>query len=307
MEAVAYGIRALDLRMADGGALPPFSAGAHIDLHLPGGILRSYSLVNDQEERHRYLIAVSRDSNSRGGSAYVHDALRTGDVLTIGAPRNNFVLNEAANHSVLIAGGIGITPLWSMVQRLDQLGRSWELHYGARDRRSAAFVEPLVARAEANGKRVQLHFEDDGGSRPDVTRIVANASREAHLYCCGPLPMLAAFEAASAGHPPHSVHVEYFTTRQTADRRGAFTVVLARSGLTVEVPKGKSILEALLESGIGAAYACREGVCGSCETVVLEGRPEHRDLFLTKAERESNGVMMICCSGCKGERLVLDL
>jgi vanillate O-demethylase ferredoxin subunit len=307
IEEAAHGIRALDLRALDGGDLPPFSAGGHIDLHLPNGLLRSYSLVNAPDEHHRYVIAVSRDAKTRGGSAYVHDKLGSGDVLTIGAPRNNFALVEDAGHSVLLAGGIGITPLWCMIQRLATLGRSWELHYGARDRRSAAFAGALLQRAGTTGNRVQLYFEEDGGARPDVAQIVAKAGGAAHLYCCGPLPMLAAFEAASASHAPDRVHVEYFAAREAADRGGAFTVALARSGVAVEVPRGKTILDALLEAGIEPIYSCAEGVCGTCETTVLEGVPDHRDLYLSKAERATNRVMMICCSGCRGERLVLDL
>jgi ferredoxin-NADP reductase len=307
VEEVAHGIRALELRSLDGGDLPGFSAGAHVDLHLANGLVRSYSLVNSQDERHRYVIAVSRDANTRGGSAYVHDELRRGDVLTIGAPRNNFPLDEAAGHSVLLAGGIGVTPLWCMIQRLAALGRSWELHYGARHRRGAAFVEALVARAEATGNPVHLYFEEEGGARPDVAQVVAGAGADAHLYCCGPLPMLAAFEAASASRPADRIHVEYFSAREAADRSGAFTVVLARSAVSLTVPPGKTILDALLEAGIEVAYSCGEGVCGTCETPVLEGLPEHRDLYLSRSERATNRVMMICCSGSRGERLVLDL
>ncbi len=302
----AQGINSYELRPLGDRQLPPFSAGAHVDLHLPNGLVRSYSLVNSQNERHRYVIAVNLGTPSRGGSRFMHDSVRVGERLTIGTPRNNFQLAESASRSVLIAGGIGITPLWCMIQRLEELGRAWTLHYCTRTRERAAFLNRLAALTHRNAD-LHLHFDGEpGGRMVDIQSIVAQAPADAHLYCCGPLPMLAAFERAAASRPAERVHVEYFAAKEPP-AAGGFTVVLARAGRSVAVPPGKSILDALLEAGIAHPYSCREGVCGTCETNVIEGVPDHRDLVLTRAEQAAGRTMMICCSGCKGERLVLDL
>jgi vanillate O-demethylase ferredoxin subunit len=303
----AENILSLELRPVDGAILPPFTAGAHIDLQLPSGLGRSYSLINPQSERHRYVIAVQNDRASRGGSRYLHDGLRVGDVLTITPPRNDFALVEDARHVVLIAGGIGITPLWAMVQRLGDLGRSFELHYAVRTRAQTAFIEPLTA-LMASGGRVDLHVDDEtSGAMLDLGTIIARAGADAHLYCCGPAAMLGAFEAATADRPRDRVHVEYFTSQEPAATEGGYVVELARSGRVFTVKPGKTILETLLDAGLEPAHSCREGVCGTCETTVLHGVPDHRDMVLTDAEHAANRTMMICCSGCKGDRLVLDL
>lgn len=293
-----------DLRPLAGGKLPPFTAGAHIDLHLPNGMIRSYSLCNSQDEHHRYLIGVNRDPGSRGGSRFLHEQLRPGAVLNISAPRNNFPLAEDAGHSVLFAGGIGITPLWCMIQRLERLGRSWELYYSARTRRNTAFLEDLLR----YGGRVHLNYnQEPGGGNLDFTELLGRIAPGSHLYCCGPVPMLQAFESATASLPPELVHVEYFGAREAPATAGGFDVVLSRSGRVVFVPEGKTILDALLDEGIDVPYSCEEGVCGTCETRVIEGTPDHRDLVLSKEEQASNETMMICCSGCKGGKLVLEL
>jgi tetrachlorobenzoquinone reductase len=304
----AQGILSYELRPFSGRELPPFTAGAHIDLLLPSGLVRSYSLVNPQEERHRYVIAVNRDASSRGGSRFIHDSVRPGDTLTVTAPRNNFPLIEDAGHSVLIAGGIGITPLWCMIQRLEALGRSWQLYYCTRTRQSAAFLEPL----QALGPKVDvnLHFNFDqepGGRMLDVAGVVAAAPADAHLYCCGPLSMLEAFEQACADRPGSHVHTEYFSAKEAPAVEGGFTVVLQRSGLTLAVPPGKTILDTLMDQGLDLPYSCLEGVCGTCEVRVLEGIPDHRDLVLSKEEKAANRSIMICCSGARTDRLVLDL
>jgi vanillate O-demethylase ferredoxin subunit len=298
----APGIVSYELRAADGGTLPAFTAGAHIDLKLPNALVRSYSLVNPQSERHRYLIAVQKDRASRGGSAWVHDNLRPGHMLAISDPRNNFALDEGASRSLFIAGGIGITPIMSMIERLSQLGRDWELVYCARRRADAAFVDPLQARPN-----VRFNFDQEpGGAMLDIAATVRAAPQGAQLYCCGPLPMLAAFEAATATLPREQVHLEYFTARGAASVEGGFVVVLARSGSEFSIPGGKTILETLLDAGLDLPHSCREGVCGTCETKVLEGVPDHRDLVLNEAERAAGKTMMICCSGAKTARLVLD-
>jgi ferredoxin-NADP reductase len=303
----ALGIHSLELRPLHQPALPPFTAGAHVDLLLPNGMTRSYSLVNRQSERHRYVIAVNRDAASRGGSRFVHESLRAGDTLRISPPRNNFPLEEGAAHSVLIAGGIGITPLWCMVQRLHELGRDWQLYYCARTPQHAAFLERVEALDAPAQARVHLNFDGEPGGRMlDLRGVVEAAATDAHLYCCGPNSMLASFEEVTQGRTPGTVHVEYFTARSGPAASGGFTVVLARSGRSVSVPPGKTILDALLDAGIDVPYSCTEGVCGTCEMGVLEGVPDHRDLVLSKEERAAGRTMMICCSGCKSDKLVLD-
>lgn len=288
--------------------LDPFTAGGHIDVHLPNGMIRSYSLVNDQSERHRYVVAINKEVAGRGGSRFLHDNLRVGDIVRVSRPRNNFALCEQAEHSILIAGGIGITPLLSMVRRLDALGRSCELFYAARARHAAAFLDEIDALVSKGSLKVHLDFDDERSGRLfDLSAIVERAPVQAHLYCCGPQPMLEAFEAATKGHLADHVHVEYFQAREAPAIEGCFDVRLARSNRTIAVETGKTILDALLDAGIAANHACSEGVCGTCETRVLEGIPDHRDQFLSKEEQASNKTMMICCSGARSSTLVLDL
>jgi len=305
----ADGINSYELVPLPGQSLPAFTAGAHVDLCLPNALIRSYSLLNDPRERARYTIAVAKDVNSRGGSRYVHDSLRVGALLTISPPRNNFPLQEEAAHSVFIGGGIGITPLLSMIARLQALGRSWELHYASRTRRRAAFLDRLRELAGPGGEaRLHLVFDGEAGASPlDIAAIVAAAPADAHLYCCGPLPMLAAFEQATANLPPAQRHVEYFAPREAAATEGGFELILQRSGRSLHVAPGQSMLAALQEAGVDVAFACSEGLCGTCETRVIAGVPDHRDQFLTDAERAANASVMICCSGSKTPSLVLDL
>jgi ferredoxin-NADP reductase len=287
----------------DGKPLPAYEPGAHIDLHLPNGLIRQYSLIEDEPEPSHYTIGVKRDPASRGGSRYVHDELRVGRTLKISAPRNNFRLLEDASHVLLLAGGIGITPIWCMVQRLSRIGRSWTLYYACRSRADMAFLHALEAMAPA-----RFHFdEENAGKVLDVAAIVAEAPKDAHLYCCGPTPMLKAFETATANWPREQVHVEYFTPKQEADKKGGFVVELARSGQEFVIPEGKSILQVLLDAGVDVDYSCELGICGACEQRVISGIPEHRDAILTEEEQASNTKVMICCAGCKSERLVLDL
>ena len=304
----AQGVLALELVAVDGRNLPPFTAGAHVDLFLPSGLVRSYSICNDQDEQHRYVIGVNRDANSRGGSRYLHEVLRAGDTLTVSHPRNNFPLNEDAADSLLISGGIGITPLLAMVRRLEKLGRAWRLYYCSRTRKSAAFLGELRALSGEHPDRITYNYDGDrGGKLLNLAAVISSAGPDTHLYCCGPLPMLEAFEQAASLRPPSTVHVEYFAAKESPSLEGGFEVELAKSGRTVNVPAGKSILDTLLDVGIQVPYSCMEGVCGSCETRVLAGLPDHRDLILGTEEKAANKTMMICCSGSKGSRLVLDL
>jgi vanillate O-demethylase ferredoxin subunit len=300
-------INLLELHPADRTVLPSFSAGSHIDLHLRDGLVRSYSLINSSSETHRYVIGVKKEQNSRGGSRYIHEELRSGDEITIDAPRNTFALNEEASSSILIAGGIGITPLISMAQRLEELGKPWQLHYAAHSS-PTSFVSQLAR----FGSKVRFYFPTEFQREPcstriDIDSIVANACREAHIYCCGPERMLTAFTAATAERSHVHGHIEHFANALGVDKEGEFEVVLAKSGRTIAVHSGKSILDTLLELGMDAPYSCMEGVCSSCETRVLSGIPDHRDLILSSEEHAANDRMMICCSRSKSPTLVLEL
>lgn len=293
-----------ELRRVDGQPLPSVAPGAHIDVHLPSGLVRQYSITTAEDRPQCYRIGVKRDEPGRGGSREMHDELMVGTTLRISPPRNNFALVEDALHSVLIAGGIGITPIWSMVQRLAASRRSWELHYSCRTRSHAAFLTEI----EALGDRVHLHFDDEADGRLlDLRAIVAAAPEDSHLYCCGPTPMLSAFEEAVGTRPAELVHVEYFTAREAAATEGGYVVELRASGREFFIPAGKTILDVLREAGIPVNHSCEIGVCGTCETRLIEGTPDHRDEFLTPVERAGNKTIMICCSGSLGPRLVLDL
>lgn len=304
----APGIHSFELRSPDGASLPAFTAGAHVDLYLGNGMVRSYSLVNAQGETHRYVVGVNRDVASRGGSRYMHDTVKVGDALTVSAPRNNFPLIESAPHSVFFAGGIGITPMYCMMQRMAGLKASWQLFYTCRTPQHAAYHDAIEVLGKAAGQPVVFNYDQvPGGKMLDLKTIIAAMAPTTHLYCCGPLPMLAAFEEACKGRAEETVHLEYFAARETAATGGGFKVVLARSGKTVFVAEGKTILDALLDAGENAPYSCMEGVCGSCETKVISGTPDHRDMILTENERKAGKTMMICCSGSKSAELVLDL
>jgi vanillate O-demethylase ferredoxin subunit len=303
----AEGILGLELvPMQPDHALPAVEAGAHVDLVLADGLVRSYSLTNPGET-HRWCVAVNRDAASRGGSRWIHDALRPGALLEARGPRNHFALDESAPHSVLIAGGIGITPLLAMARRLTTLGRPWTLHYAARTRAQMAFVAELRSLAERAGATLDLRTDHEGDPPLDLRAIVATLPAGAHVYACGPAGLLDAFEAATAALPRGRVHLERFANAQAAASDGGFTVLLARSGRRVPVLPGQTVLDAVLAAGLEPMYSCREGVCGTCETRVLRGTPDHRDLVLGDAEKAAGDRMMICCSGALTPELELDL
>jgi ferredoxin-NADP reductase len=313
LHAITYLARdtcAFEFRPVSGASLAPFTAGAHVELMLPNGVRRAYSLCNSQGETHRYVVGVKKASPSRGASAYLHEQIRVGAEIDVGEPRNNFPLIETAAHSVLIAGGIGVTPIFGMLQRLVSIGASWELHYASRTRGDGAFLDELNAHATRNPPRVRLAFDrEPGGKLLDLAAIVAAAPPHSHFYACGPTPMLAAFEQATSALAAEQRHIERFTgggEMPKAEDAG-FEVVLARSNKSLQVPPGKPILDVLLDEGVDIAFSCMDGVCGSCKVGVLDGVPEHRDVVLTPAERAENKWMMVCCSGAKSERLVLDL
>jgi ferredoxin-NADP reductase len=298
----AEGIHLYEFSAVDGSALPAFAAGAHVDLHLPNGLVRQYSLCNDPRETDRYVVGIKKDPKSRGGSSYVHEQLKVGTVMSLSAPRNHFALHEEASHTVLVGGGIGITPIACMVQRLRALSASFEVHYSVRRREEAAFLDVL------SGAELHLHVDEEQGGKPlALAAIVARASNDAHLYCCGPAPMLDAFEAAGAGRPEGHVHLERFAAAAPVAAEGGFTVQLARSGRSVFVARGCTILDTLRAAGVDVQASCEQGVCGSCETRVLAGTPDHRDSLLSDEEKRANKVMMVCCSGSKDATLVLDL
>ena len=291
------------LARPDGAPLPPAEPGAHIDLHLPNGMTRQYSLVIPHTSPSNYTLGIKRDVNSRGGSRYIFDELKAGRALTISAPRNHFPLIARAPYHVLIAGGIGITPIYAMTQKLSADGAAFELHYAGRSRRQLAFRDEL-----ANTAFAHLHCDDEhGGALLDLSGAVAQAPPGSHFYCCGPTPMLEAFRAATSAIPQEQVHLEYFSPKEEASKAGGFIVQLARSGREVVIPPGQSILETLREAGLTLDSSCQEGICGVCETKVISGIPDHRDAVLSDREHAANKSMMICCSGCKGDRLVLDL
>lgn len=304
----ASDIISLELVSPSGAMLPPFTAGAHINLQLGNGLTRSYSLLNDPSERDRYVVAVNKDPESRGGSRYIHETLRQGQTLEVSEPRNNFPLVEDASLVVLIAGGIGITPLLGMIRRLESLGRPWKLVYNVRTRRKGAFLREVQALEDLAPGRVQLHIVDEcGGDFIDMDALVQCFPTDAHLYCCGPAPLLQAFEQACTSRPADQIHVEYFSAQQEAAAAGGYDVVLSRSQRTFRIELGKSILNTLLEYGVEVSHACQEGVCGACQTKVIEGTPDHRDSFLTPREKSGGKTMMLCCSGSLSDTLVLDL
>jgi len=309
----AKGIVSIELRPARPDVVfPATEAGAHIDLHLGNGLGRSYSLTNPGDAQ-RYVIAVLNDRNSRGGSRYVHEQLRVGQVIEISAARNHFRLNETAEHSVLLAGGIGITPIYAMLQRLLDLGSSVELIYCARNRDEAAYIENIKTLTKHTATRktpitVQYHFDGEKGVPPNLTHLLAGRPLGTHFYCCGPGPMLDAYEKACEALGQVHVHLERFSAAKEMPQvtTDSYSVELKKSGKTVQVPSGVSLLDALLQAGLKPDFSCREGVCGSCEIKVISGEVDHRDQILTKQEKAANKSMMICVSGCRSGILVLD-
>ena len=270
---------------------------------------RSYSLCNPVDAPGRYVLGVLRDRGSRGGSRYVHEQLRVGQAVAISPPRNNFKLRSGDAKSVLVAGGIGITPIWSMLQQLVAQGREVELVYCARSRGEAAFAQDIEALADR--ARITWHFDDEAGGPPDLRALLGGRGKDSHYYCCGPAPMLDSFEGACRSLDCPNAYIERFAAAplEPAQSTGAFDVVCSKSGKTVGVAPGQSVLDALLQAGLALPHSCKEGICGSCETAVLDcgGGIEHLDGILSPRERESGQTMMICVSRCKGSRIVLDI
>jgi len=300
---VAEGINSYIFEPVDGGLLPAFGPGAHVDVQLSAGLWRSYSLVNDPATRAYYEIAVHHAIDGRGGSKHIHQEWRCGQIIEISEPRNNFPMEESASHTVMIAGGIGVTPMLPMIARLEALGRSWELHYVAATPERAAYVDRLGDYAQ-----VKIAFDGvPGGQRLDLKAICNRAPADAHLYCCGPTGMLDAFVAITADRPKGHAHIEYFSAETELATDGGYTLELAKSGKTIVVEEGETMLDALLSAGVDVGFACAEGICGTCEVKVLSGIPDHRDLFLSDDDKAANRSIMVCCSGSKTPSLVLDL
>lgn len=305
IRAEAKDILSVELRREDGGILPPFTAGSHLEIHMPGGLIRQYSLCNDPRERDRYVVAVGRSPTSRGGSEFVHRSLRVGHKLKVVGPRNHFPMAADAASHVFIAGGIGITPMLAMVRTAAAQNVPWRLYYLVRSRLRAAFLEDLAP----FGSQVILHCDDEAGGPCDLQTIFADVPRDAAIYCCGPGPLMAAVEQAAADHDPELLRFEFFAPRAISEDRSAegFVVRLARSGQSITVSPEHTILEALEDNGVEISWACREGICGSCELRVVAGIPDHRDSFLSKSERDSNATVICCVSRALSDELTLDL
>ncbi|MEV6174560.1 PDR/VanB family oxidoreductase [Streptomyces sp. NPDC051954] len=299
-ESAADGVLALTLRHPFGEELPAWAPGAHIDVALGPELERQYSLCGDPADRSAWRIAVLREPDGRGGSAYVHGQLGPGDKVRVRGPRNHFALAPAPRYR-FIAGGIGITPVLPMLAAAQAAGAEWTLLYGGRSRRSMAFVEEL----RRYGDRVIVAPQDEAGLL-DLAPVCDDLPEGTLVYCCGPGPLLDAVEERC---PAGVLHVERFSPkeRQRTGEDGEFEVVLRQSGRTLTVPPDASVLDTVRAAGVEVLYSCGEGTCGTCETDVIEGTPDHRDSVLTDEEREAGETMLICVSRCRGKRLVLDL
>ena len=308
IDAVTPRICRIELQNADTGELPAFTAGAHIDVELGNGELRSYSLLNDPNERNRYVLGVLREQDGTGGSNWMHDHLRTDDVLTAQLPSNDFPLDEEGGHHILIAGGIGITPIMSMAARLTSIGRSYALHYCARSPAEAAFSDELTA---THGSKVEFHF--DGGNPTagiDLKSLLAVRPPAAHVYVCGPAGLIRAVREAAKDWPDGMVHFELFKgsakDTEPVSNDQPFDIVLKRANLTLAVPADKTILQVVRAAGIKVKTLCTRGTCGTCRVGLVSGKVDHRDDVLDDDERES--FLQVCVSrAIPGEILVLDL
>ncbi|GAB2856524.1 PDR/VanB family oxidoreductase [Actinocorallia aurea] len=295
----------LTLRDPDGRALPSWSPGAHIDLLLDTGAVRQYSLCGSPEDATAWRIAVLREPDGRGGSSHIHADVAPGRRLRVRGPRNHFALEPAARY-LFVAGGIGITPLLPMLGEAAARGADWRLLYGGRSRATMAFLEEVSALAAHEGQ-VRIAPQDEEGPL-DLAAFLGPPRSGALVYCCGPAGLLDAAREACSAWSEGALRTESFASVE-ATREGdtGFEVELARSGLTLQVPADRSILDTALDAGVPVLYSCAEGTCGTCETDILSGEADHRDTVLTAAEQQTHQMMMICVSRCRGDRLVLDL
>ncbi len=303
----AIDIKSFELQSVSGGALPRFTPGSHVDVHIGDGLIRQYSLCNGPTEAGTYRIAVKREPESRGGSRTMPDRVKEGATLQISDPRNNFELRPA-EYTLLVAGGIGITPLLSMALHLHATGQSFELQYFSRSIPYTAFHDLL---SDPKFGKVTFHYAlEPEAVRSYLRKLLWHRQQGAHLYLCGPRPFMDLVEQTAASTwPPEAVHLEYFSAdpASLSGERHTFTVRLARTGVEFVVAEQESIVEAAAEKGVHIETSCEQGVCGTCLTGILEGTPDHRDVFLTDEEREAGDKFLPCVSRAKSERLVLDL
>lgn len=299
-------ISVFELRRPDGGDLPSFTAGAHVDVKIGDGLIRQYSLSNDPIETDRYVIAVLNEPASRGGSRAIHESFLHGMKIAVGEPRNHFPLADGDDHFVLVAGGIGVTPILAMARQLSRMGRSFEIHYCIRSRTTGAFLDVLLGPAFAG--RVTLHIDDEADSPAlDIARAVDQA--RARLYVCGPGGFMNWVLGTAQGcMPEERIHRESFSAAPIeAANDDGFEVEIASSGQVFFIPADKSVAQVLEEAGVEVLVSCQQGICGSCITNILEGEPEHRDSVLSESERNSGRVFTPCCSRARSARLVLDI
>jgi vanillate O-demethylase ferredoxin subunit len=304
----AEGIASFELAHADGAPLPAFSAGSHVDVQVPGGLTRQYSLCNDATEQHRYRIAVLRDPTSRGGSVAMHEAVNEGDVIRISPPKNHFPLQHAPR-TLLLAGGIGVTPLLCMAQRLAAIHADFTLHYCTRSAERTAFRQEISSSAFAD--KVSFHFDAGPAEQKlDLPAVLAGATPEHQLYVCGPAGFIdhVVNTAKASGWRSEQIHLEYFgaAPQDTAGDTG-FEVKIASTGKSYTVGAEQNIIQVLKDNGIEILTSCEQGVCGTCITRVLEGEPDHRDMYFTDEEKAKNDQFTPCCSRAKSKTLVLDL
>ncbi|MEV5302947.1 MULTISPECIES: PDR/VanB family oxidoreductase [Amycolatopsis methanolica group] len=299
----ADGIKSLRLEPASGDKMPAWEPGAHIDLVLAPGLERQYSLCGDPTDLRSWRIGVLREPESRGGSAHVHEKLSVGDQILCRGPRNNFALTEAERY-LFIAGGIGITPILPMIRQCEAAGKPWNLFYGGREEASMAFRAELTP----YGDRV-TYWPQNVHGHLDLPTILGTPQAGTAVYCCGPGGLLDAVEQRCEAWPDGALHLERFRPKDGAleGENTEFEVVLDYSGITLTVAPDQSIVDAVEAAGVHIPTSCREGTCGTCETVVLEGEPDHRDSYLTPQEKESGEVIMPCCSRSCSKTLILDL
>lgn len=303
------GVRLFDLRLKNRDTLPRFTAGANIGVHINDDLVRHYSLCNNPKESYRYIIAVAKAADSKGGSLWMHQHLKEDGTISISPPQNHFSLDESSAYSILVAGGIGITPILAMMMSLEEQGKKWELHYVSRDKNRAPLLSQIIVMQNSlKFGIIHLYFSRaEPSSRLDLPAIISRAPKDSHFYCCGPKSLLNDYIKCLEHVSSEKVHLEHFHSEQTAANQGKFTIVLARSGMEIDVHQGQTVLDVLKKHSINISYACGEGVCGSCEVQVLEGLPDHRDNVLSDTEKDENKSMMVCCSGSLSDRLILDL
>lgn len=303
-DKIADGIHLFEFCNTDSKPLPEFTAGAHIAIHVPNGLLRKYSLCNDPAERHRYQVAVKRETNGRGGSSNLIENVKTGDTLMVAAPVNDFALPRRAQDFLFIAGGIGITPIMAMIREVRAQGKRFRLFYCTRSPETTAFREELSTLEIMDS--VTIHYDGGDPARSlDLRPVLAERKNREHLYCCGPRPLMEAVRVMTDHWSSTAIHFEAFSEAETHKPTDtAFRVKLARSGAIIDVPTDKTVLEALREHGLDVPSSCETGTCGTCRTKLLAGIADHRDLVLAEHERADN--IMICVSRARSDEITID-